>query len=130
MNVLLTCPAPPGSRKGNRVTAERWVGHLRRLGHRAAIADDYDGRPCDLLVALHARKSYPAVAAYRRRHPHGPLVVCLTGTDLYGDIRTSRRAQRSLELADRLVVLHELAHRDLSPEHRQKVRVVVQSAEP
>src|SRR3712207_4222197 len=104
MKVFLVCPAPPGSRKGNRVTAERWAGFLRELGHRVRIGGDWDGTPCDVLLALHARKSHPAVKRYRRERPAGPLVVALTGTDLYQDLAHSRRARRSLEMADRLIV--------------------------
>jgi putative glycosyltransferase (TIGR04348 family) len=130
MRVHMVCPAPAGSKKGNRVTAERWAGLLRRLGHHVAIAGDWDGEPCDVLVALHARKSHPAVRRFRRARPHGPVVVTLTGTDLYHDLATSARARRSLELADRIVVLHHLAGRDVPAAVRRKVRVVIQSAEP
>src|SRR5213079_2156166 len=82
MRIRLACPAPPQSLKGNRVTAVRWARLLRGLGHRVTIGQDYDGTRCDVLVALHARKSYEAVRAYRDLHPDGPLVVALTGTDL------------------------------------------------
>lgn len=128
MNLFMACPAPRGSRKGNRVTAERWKTILERLGHRVAIGGEYNGSPCDVLIALHARKSYPAIAAYRAAQPTGPLVLCLTGTDVYRDIRTSARAQRSLELADLLVTLQERAADELAPRLRSKVRVVLQSA--
>jgi putative glycosyltransferase (TIGR04348 family) len=56
------------------------------------------------------------------------LIVALTGTDLYRDIRTSRRAQRSLEMADRLVVLQPLGIRELLAGLRPKTRVIYQSA--
>jgi putative glycosyltransferase (TIGR04348 family) len=82
------------------------------------------------MVALHARKSAAAIRRYRQIYPDGPLVLCLTGTDLYRDIRTSKTAQRSLELADRLVVLQERGGDELPPRLRGKVRVIVQSAEP
>ncbi len=126
----MACPAPPGSRKGNRVTAARWARLLGELGHRVTIGREYAGRPCDLMIALHARRSYEAIRAYRRVLPRGPLVVALTGTDLYRDIRTSKRAQRSLELADRLVVLQERGPDELAPRLRPKARVIYQSAVP
>jgi putative glycosyltransferase (TIGR04348 family) len=130
MRIVMACPAPPQSRKGNRVTAVRWARLLKGLGHRVTIGQGYDGRPCDVLIALHARKSHEAVRAYHRLHPHGPLVVALTGTDLYRDIRTSRRAQRSLELADRLVLLQPRGLDELPAAVRGKARVIIQSARP
>src|SRR4051795_2793512 len=99
MKVLLVTPAPAGSRKGNRVTALRWGRILRELGHHVAIATDYAGQRADLLVALHAGKSASAVARFRADRPATPLVVALTGTDLYGDVRVSAEAKRPLELA-------------------------------
>jgi len=130
MNVFLACPAPRGSRKGNRVTAQRWADLLKQLGHAVRIGSDYDGAPCDLMIALHARKSAAAMVAYRHTNPTGPLVLCLTGTDVYRDIRTSRVAQVCLDLADRLVTLQEKAADELPRRLRPKVRVILQSASP
>jgi putative glycosyltransferase (TIGR04348 family) len=130
MKIFLACPAPPGSRKGNRVTALRWARLLKELGYRVDIRQHYAGQPCEVLLALHARKSYDAVHRYRQLHPHGPLVLALTGTDLYRDIRRSKRAQRALELADRLIVLQPCGLDELPPRLRSKARVVIQSAEP
>jgi putative glycosyltransferase (TIGR04348 family) len=130
MRIFMACPAPPRSRKGNRVTAVRWARILKKLGHRLTIGQEYDGTACDLCIALHARRSYPAVVRYRSQYPAGPLVVALTGTDLYRDIRTSRRAQQSLELADRLIVLQPKGRTELPAGLRSKVRVIYQSARP
>jgi putative glycosyltransferase (TIGR04348 family) len=130
MRIFMACPAPPRSRKGNRVTAVRWARLLKDLGHRLTIAREYDGRPCDVLIALHARRSAEAVRRYRRQAPHGPLIVALTGTDLYRDIRTSRRAQRSLELADRLVLLQPRGLDELPARLRDRGRIIYQSSEP
>jgi putative glycosyltransferase (TIGR04348 family) len=82
------------------------------------------------MIALHARRSYPAIVAYRRAHPHGPLIVALTGTDLYRDIYTSRHAQQSLEWADRLIVLQPCGRDELPPRLRSKVCVLFQSTSP
>lgn len=130
MRILIACPAPPRSRRGNRVTAERWAGLLRQLGHDVRIVESYSGQPCDALLALHARKSFPAIWGYRRDCPAGPLIVALTGTDLYRDLKRSRRAQQSLELADRIVVLQPEAAAALAPHLRRKTRVLLQSARP
>jgi putative glycosyltransferase (TIGR04348 family) len=129
MKIRLITPAPAHSRKGNRVTALRWAGLLKQLGHRVLIEERYEGGGCDLLVALHARRSFEAAARFRRDHPELPLLVALTGTDLYQDIRTSPEAQEALEIATRLIVLQPLGLLEL-PEHlRPKARVIYQSVE-
>ena len=92
------------------------------------MATAWDGRACDLLVALHARKSHDSVARFRQRHPRAPVVVALTGTDLYRDLKTSARARRSLALATRLVVLQPLGVAALPSAFRAKARVIRQSA--
>lgn len=130
MNVRIVTPAPPRTRKGNRVTALRWARLLRRLGAAVAIDTEYHGEPADLLVALHARRSFPAAARFRREQPAGKLVVALTGTDLYDDLPHSAEAHHALELADRLVVLQPLAVDALPPWAREKARPIRQSARP
>ena len=109
MRIVVVTPAPRGARTGNRVTALRWARILRGLGHRVTVAARYAGQPCDLLVALHARRSFPSIAAYRRRRPRAPVVVALTGTDLYHDLSSSAWARRALEMATRIVVLQSMA---------------------
>ena len=130
VRVALICPVPPGSRLGNRITALRWQRILRELGHRAFIATGDSSRDFDAMIALHARKSAEAVRASRQTHPARPVVVALTGTDLYHDIHHDLAAQRSLQLADWLIVLHSGAQRELPLRLRHKVRLVPQSAPP
>jgi putative glycosyltransferase (TIGR04348 family) len=129
MRVRIVCPAPRGTLYGNRITALRWARILRELGHRPVIATSYDGEPCDILIALHAKKSGPAVLAFQERHPEKPIIVALTGTDVYRDIRNSRIAQKALVLATRIVTLQPLAAAELAPHLRDKVDVIYQSAE-
>ena len=57
-----------------------------------------------------------------------PLVVVLTGTDLYRDIRVDASAQRSLQQATHLVVLQEQGLLELEPALRAKCSVIYQSA--
>lgn len=130
LRVLVVTPARPGARNGNRVTALRWARALRRLGHRVELAQAYRGEPCDVLVALHARKSHPSVARFRDERPLAPLVVALTGTDLYDDLGRSAEARDSLERATRLVTLQPLAIQALPVHVRAKARAIVQSASP
>ena len=77
------------------------------------------------MLALHARRSHASIKAFPREKP---LVVALTGTDVYRDIRNSAEARESLELAHRLIVLQPKAAEELPPRLRKKVRVVVQSS--
>jgi putative glycosyltransferase (TIGR04348 family) len=127
VKVCLVTPAPPGSRKGNRVTALRWARILRGLGRRVAVALEYDGQRCDLLVALHALRSAPSVERYRADLPDAPLVLALTGTDLYGSLHTHPEARRAVDLATRLVVLQPLGVAELPEAARDRARVIYQS---
>jgi putative glycosyltransferase (TIGR04348 family) len=70
------------------------------------------------------------VERFRRAFPERPVVLAMTGTDLYRDIRRSRRARRALEAATRVVVLQPLGLRELSREVRGRARVVHQSVAP
>jgi putative glycosyltransferase (TIGR04348 family) len=127
MNICLVTPAPPGSLKGNRVTAERWAALLRELGHHVEIVVEYHNQDCDVLIALHAFKSHSSIRRFRDARPSDPLVVGLTGTDLYGDIHTRPDAVESLGLATRLVLLQPLGQAMLPAAVQDKARVIYQS---
>jgi len=130
LHCVIVTPAPPGSRAGNRNTAVRWARILRGLGLRVDIATDWHGAPSadhDLMIALHARRSRQAMLNWRAQHPARPLILALTGTDLYRDIRTDAGAAASLELADRLVVLQARGLDELTPAQRTKALVILQS---
>src|SRR6266567_1365953 len=127
MKIGLITPAPPGSRYGNRVTALRWARILRRLGHSVVIRQTYEGETFDLLIALHARRSFGSISRFYREHPDRPIIVALTGTDLYGDMERSSRVRESLELATRIVGLQPKAPEALRPQLREKTRVIYQS---
>ncbi len=129
MNICVITPAPPRSRAGNRVTALRWARILCDLGHRVHIRQKYSGGRYDLMVALHARRSYPSIKRFSAEHPDVPLIVALTGTDLYSDIHSNRWAQESLELASCLIVLQAMGKNELPQRLRGKVRVIHQSVD-
>ena len=130
MNIVIITPAAAPALGGNRNTAQRWGRLLRRSGHHVRVQTAWDERPADLLIALHARKSHDSIKRFVSVLPHAPLVVCLTGTDLYRDIKTDASAQESLRLATRIVVLQEMALHELSAGAREKARVIYQSAKP
>ena len=75
----------------------RWARILRQLGHRVHIAHRYDGAAADLMIALHAWRSAESIRTFRERHPDRPLIVGLSGTDIYGYIDRDRASvMRSL----------------------------------
>ena len=125
--VRIITPAPPGSRKGNRITALRWARILRDLGRRVVVTEEYRGERCDLLVALHALRSAPSVDRYRSSHPDAPLVLALTGTDLYGSLHTQPEAQRAVDQATRLIVLQPMGLAEVPEAVRSRARVIYQS---
>jgi glycosyltransferase involved in cell wall biosynthesis len=95
------------------------------------VATNYDGSPADLMIALHAWRSAHAIRAFRRQNPDRPLIVALAGTDINDFIeRDPKRTLRSLDLADRLVGLQDLARRRLPRRYRRKFSAIVQSALP
>lgn len=128
MKIALITPAAPGSRHGNRGTATRWAGMLRELGHAVSIQVDWDGTPADVMLALHARRSHASIRNFALCCPDHPLILALTGTDLYRDIRTDKAAQESMQLATRMIVLQERGLTELAPALRRKTGVVYQSA--
>ena len=128
MRIALVTPARPGSRAGNRHTALRWAAMLRAAGHEVSVSTEWepDDRD-DLLLALHARRSHASIRKFKDAHPDRPLVLALTGTDIYRDIQADPNAQESLELATRFLVLQSKAIEELPQRLRRKAHVVVQS---
>lgn len=129
MKIAITVPPSAVPRSGNRHTAARWARFLRELGHRVRIVTEWRSGNDDLLLALHARKSFASIRRFSDLRPDAPLVVALTGTDLYRDIGKYPEARQSLGLAARLVVLQEEGLRELSPFLRRKTSVVYQSSD-
>jgi putative glycosyltransferase (TIGR04348 family) len=123
MRISLVTPAGPGLRNGNRHTALRWAAFLRAAGHRVSVSTEDMSSRADLMLALHARRSYSSIRAFS-----GKLVVALTGTDIYRDLKSSAEARESLALADRLIVLQPKALESVPARFRRKAHVVVQSS--
>ena len=128
MHITLVTPVPPDAVLGNAVTACRWADLLTELGHRVELTTSYSEGRGDLLIALHARRSADSVARFHTLHPSAAIIVCLAGTDLYRDIKSSREAQRTLDIASRLVVLQPRALDDLPSHLHEKTRVIHQSS--
>ncbi|HSV78387.1 MAG TPA: selenoneine biosynthesis selenosugar synthase SenB [Ramlibacter sp.] len=125
-SVVIVSPALADANNGNWRTAHRWQEFLApRCAVR--IAHAWNGGADDVMLALHARRSAAAIQAWSAAHPGRGLAVVLTGTDLYQDIAVDAAAQRSLQLAQRLVVLQERGADALPPPLRDKARVIFQS---
>jgi len=129
MRIEIVTPAPPGSSHGNRITAVRWANILKQLGHRVTTTQSYSGKKIDSLIALHAHRSYQSIKIFHREHPQLPIVVALTGTDVYRDLETNSYAERSLEIATKVVVLQPKALERLQPGIRAKACVIYQSVD-
>lgn len=139
LKVALITPAGRGSHAGNRATATRWAGLLQELGCRVRLAGSEDGpdacrlagQPPDLVLALHAVRSHAAIRACRAAFPECPLVVVLTGTDVYRFQHSHPEAfLDSLAASDALIGLHDCLAEDLPPRVLPRLHVVHQSARP
>lgn len=131
--VVIVCPAVRDDNNGNWQTARRWQRMLQP-DYRVHIVQHWpqasSGMDCNndqAMLALHARRSAPSVAAWAQAYPGRGLAVVLTGTDLYQDILTDASAQASLQLAQRLVVLQECAPQSLPAPLHARTRVIFQS---
>ncbi|MHB2016868.1 MAG: selenoneine biosynthesis selenosugar synthase SenB [Candidatus Xenobia bacterium] len=121
MRVSIVAPGLPG----NQVTARRWARMLRSLGHKVRMMERWDNRPADLLIALHALRSRDAVLAFQ--HAGRPMILGLTGTDVYQAIHESVEAFDTLYRVDRLVALQPAALAELPPDVAARTRVIFQS---
>jgi len=127
--VLIVSPALADANNGNWQTAWRW-SRLLAAHYRTQIVKDWQPGADEgavAMLALHARRSAASIAAWAQAHPGRGLAVVLTGTDLYRDIHEDAAAQRSLALAQQLVVLQAQGPQALPPEYRGKTRVIFQS---
>lgn len=135
-HILIISPAAAKANNGNWHTASRWAGFLRQRYWVTLLAEVSDITAInaaaldtvDACIALHARRSAPALAAFQAARPLAPTVLLLTGTDLYRDLECDTAAQRSVRTATRLVVLQPAALARLDAAARAKASVIYQSA--
>jgi len=93
LNVVIVSPALAAANNGNWQTAQRYARLLRAFC-RVRIVQRWDGSESDdVMIALHARRSYESIAQWHVRHGTRGLIVVLTGTDLYRDIQSDPQAQ-------------------------------------
>jgi putative glycosyltransferase (TIGR04348 family) len=128
--ILIASPATARENNGNWQTASRWA-HFLQPPYEVEVAPSWPGTPApDLMVALHARRSAPALAAFTEACPERPSVLVLTGTDLYRDIDSAPEAQTALEQAHALVLLQPAGLERLPAHLLPKAHVIYQSAPP
>jgi putative glycosyltransferase (TIGR04348 family) len=130
--VFIASPALRSANNGNWQTANRWSRFLS-ADYAVSVGAEWPavGRhhePPACLIALHARRSAPTIASFAAACPERPLVVVLTGTDLYRDIRVDDSARHSLDVATHLVVLQPEGLAEIPVNLRAKCRVIYQSA--
>ena len=130
MHIVIITPAAKKSLNGNRATAQRWSNIFVQLGHKVSIQVEWDKQDCDVMIALHAWRSAQAIIDFKNKYPAKPLILTMTGTDLYRFISThTETTLHSIELADYLVTLHDLARKVLPESSHHKIHVIHQSAE-
>src|ERR1051326_5643137 len=98
VNTVVVSPAVGDSTQGNSITANRWARILRTLGHAVSMTNEWNGEPCDTLITLHGRRSHSSIQKFRQAYPQHPLILALTGTDLYVDGASNREVLESLHL--------------------------------
>jgi putative glycosyltransferase (TIGR04348 family) len=125
-SIVIVTPALQDANNGNWQTAHRW-SRMLQSAYRVRLAAQWSEGDEALMIALHARRSATSVAAWRAVHPLSPLLLALTGTDLYRDIDSDASAMRSLAAADTLIVLNQLGAQRVPAELRPKCHVLLQS---
>ena len=103
---------------------------MLRERFRVIVQTEWDGRHCEAMIALHARRSADSITRFHAENGSRHLAVVLTGTDLYRDLPASAEVRHSLDVAGRIVVLQDEARRALEPRWRRKAIVIFQSTEP
>jgi len=84
-----------------------------------------------MMVAIHAWRSADAIERFKAQCPACPVVLQLSGTDIYDYLQSDPGPTlRSMELADRLVGLNDLAGKRVPERLRKRLRIIFQSAVP
>ncbi len=126
-SIVIVTPAGRGSLAGNRVSALRYARLLRGLGCRTRVQAEWRGERANLLIVLNAQRSSRSVLRARKARPAMPIVVVVTGTDVYRHLGKSRRMSQALGIADRIVGLQSDSVRILPKRFAAKARAILQS---
>ncbi len=123
--IFIVTPALAKANNGNAHTAQRWENFLKEKYH-VKTGLSWESDSSDVMIALHARRSAASIRAFAKTGK--PIVLCLTGTDLYRDIETDASAQESLELANHLITLQQAGIEQLPSRFHSKTTALYQSA--
>jgi len=130
VNILINSPYSLDSLKGNAVSAIRIASLLCDAGHEATAISTTQPPAADVLIALHLFKSNDCVQSFRETSPTSPVVVYLTGTDIYQGLEEDpERAKLLLEQADALVLSQQASKRVLPAELHSKCSIIYSSIE-
>jgi len=102
---------------------------LEKLGYVVVVSESWSGDYAAMLIALHAYRSHSSIMAFHEQLPDRPIILVLTGTDLYRDIAVHGEVLDSMEVADQLVVLQSSALDSIPVHLRPKARVIYQSVQ-
>ncbi|MBL0125057.1 MAG: TIGR04348 family glycosyltransferase [Betaproteobacteria bacterium] len=128
--IAIVTPYLADANNGNWRTAHRWQTLLQD-NFKTIVQNAWPLKPpqeVDAMIALHARRGADAIRQFRTQYPDKPLIVTLTGTDLYRDLHANADAQASIATANALVVLQDDAISHIPREYRHKTHVIYQSA--
>lgn len=129
LKIDIAAPHSPQTQTGNRTTSTRWRSILTELGHDVQVVENDPRSDADLLVALHATKTRPQIDAFAHRNPNRPIIIALSGTDIYGDLHTDSSAIHSLDHARRIIALQPLAKNELPTSLHDRTCVIYQSVQ-
>ncbi|QWE16245.1 selenoneine biosynthesis selenosugar synthase SenB [Polynucleobacter sp. AP-Nino-20-G2] len=127
LRIEIVTPAPPGTLHGNRITALRWHRFLSHLNYQSIVTEKWSKKPCDVLIALHGLRSHDSIQGFKKAYPNHPVVLIMTGTDIYRDLKNSTKVIKSMEMADAIVVLQPDAIQSLPKKFHHKIQVIYQS---
>jgi putative glycosyltransferase (TIGR04348 family) len=108
----------------------RWQSFLKKLGHQVEISTRWSGKNTDVLIALHAYRSHASIVQFRKLYPNRPIILIMTGTDLYRDMPEHPEVLKSMEMSDAIIVLQSAALTMIPKNLQGKTHVIYQSTKP
>jgi putative glycosyltransferase (TIGR04348 family) len=102
---------------------------LEELGYAVVVNESWSGCDAAVLIALHAYRSHSSMMEFHKKYPDRPIVLVLTGTDLYRDMSVHGEVLQSMEIADQLIVLQSSALDSIPSHLRHKAKVIYQSVQ-